>query len=258
MIKMKINEKEYYQKIKDWNFDEFNIISESLTTWSLYNTLNSITTKDSRVLDLGTGGGEKLLKYFPEVKEILGTDYSEEMIKTAKRNLYLSKRKNIIFKVMDNLNMTTPKNYYDVVVARNTVTNPEMIYHSLKNNGYLLIHGVDKYDCYELKLIFGKGQGLLDKKPISIVDYENVLKAGFKDVELIPLHVREYFKDKDTLCKFLEKVPIIDDFSEESNDIKDYYESDIDLAKLNKYIERNTYQKGIRLIRRYYGIIARK
>ena len=253
-----MKEKEYYEKIKNWSFDEFNIKSEKLTNFDMYKILRNITNKESKILDLGTGGGEKLLKYFPDVKEILGTDYSEEMIKTANKNLLKSDKKNITFRVMDNLKMNTPNEYYDVVVARNTVTAPNLIYKTLKKDGYLIIHGVDKYDCYELKLIFGKGQAINDLKPISIIDYENVLSAGFKDVELIPIHTREYFKDKETLKKFLLKVPIIEDFSEENNDNKNYYTKSIDNEKLDYYISRNTYQKGIRLIRRYYGIIAKK
>ena len=91
--------------------------------------------------------------------------------------------------------MDVEKNYYDAIVARNTVTDLKTIYESLKENGYVLIHGVDKYDSHELKRIFGYGQAYFDKKPISIVDYENSLDAGFKDVELVPIHSVEYFKN---------------------------------------------------------------
>lgn len=253
-----MKEKEYYEEKKDWNFDEFNIESESLTNFDMYEILRKITNENSKILDLGTGGGEKLLKCFPNVKEILGTDYSEEMIKTANKNLLESNRKNITFRVMDNLKMDVPKNYYDIVVARNTVIDPKQIYEVLKDDGCLIVHGVDKYDCHELKLIFGKGQAFNDLKPVSIIDYENILAAGFKDVELIPIHKREYFKTRNDLYNFLLKVPILEDFSEENNDNKEYYSNSIDNDKLDYYISRNTYSKGIRLVRRYYGIVAKK
>ena len=254
----KINEKEYYEEIKDWDFSKFEIESESLTKWDLYELLNKLANKGAKILDLGTGGGEKVLKYFPKVKEILATDYSEGMIETAKKNLAASGRKDVTFRLMDNLKMDVPENYFDVVVARNTVTDPKQIYKCLKKGGYLLIRGVDKYDCWSLKLLFGKGQGLYDKRPISIVDYENVLNAGFNDVELIPIHEREYFKNKELFIEFLKKVPIIDDFSEEINDNKDYYSDDLDESILDKYIKDNTYNGKIRLLRRYYSITARK
>lgn len=252
-----MNEKEYefYEQIKDWNFSEFKIKDESLTKWDLYEELRKISNNNSKILDLGTGGGEKVLEQFPIVSEILATDLSDAMIETANKNLKLSGKKNITFRKMDNLKMDTPSEYFDIVVARNTATDPKQIYSTLKKDGYLLIHGVDKYDCHELKRIFGKGQAYFDQKPISIIDYENMLDAGFREVELIPIHKREYFYSKDDLVNFLLKVPIIDDFNIED---KDFYKKNIDDIKLNEYIKRNTYKQGIRLIRRYYGLIGKK
>ena len=254
---MKDKEYEYYDEIKDWDFSMFQIESDKLTDWDMYEILKSITNKDSKILDLGTGGGEKVLERFPHC-EILGTDYSEGMIETAKKNLEKSGRSNITFRIMDNLAMDVDDDYFDVVVARNTVTDPKQIYKALKNGGYLLIHGVDRDDCYSLKRIFGRGQGYHDKKPISIVDYENVLDAGFLDVELVPIHEREYFKNRELFKAFLLKVPIIDDFSEENFDVKDYYKEELDDEKLDEYISHNTYDGKIRLLRRYYGIVAKK
>ena len=242
-------EKEFYEEKKDWDFSKFEIESESLTNWDLYEILNRIANKDSKILDLGTGGGEKLLKFFPEAKEILGTDFSEAMIETANKNLIKSGRKNIAFRVMNNLDMNVPDDYFDIVVARNTITNQEQIYKCLKKNGYLLLAGVDKDDCWSLKLLFGRGQGYNDIKPISIIDYENVLNAGFKDVELVPIHEREYFKNELLFKEFLKKVPIIDDFNEDN-----YSNEEL----VDEYIKDNTYSGKIRLLRRYYGITARK
>lgn len=253
-----MKEKEYYEQIKDWNFDEFEIKTIRKTNWDMFELLKRLTNENSKVLDLGTGGGEKVLKKFPNVKEILGTDLSTEMIKTANKNLKMSGRKNITFRKMNNLNMDTPKEYFDVVVARHTPTDPKQIYETLKPNGYLIVQGIDMFDCHELKRIFGRGQAFTDTKPISIIDYENILDAGFKDVELIPVHEIEYFKDKETLYKFLLKVPILDDFSEEDGDVKDYYIPSLEEDKLDEYIKRNIYPEGIKLQRRLYGIVAKK
>jgi len=252
-------ELEFYEKEKNWDFDKFEIQTEEFTNWDLYQKLREVTTSDSRVLDLGTGGGEKVLRYYPEdLKEIVGTDFSPEMIKTANENLKRSKRKNVTFKVMNNLDIEFKDESFDVIVARNTVINAKEIYRVLKQNGVLLLSGVDKYDCHSLKLTFGRGQAFHDEKPISIIDYEDIINAGFKDVELVPLHEREYFKNKQLLMEFLKKVPILDDFSEENENFEEERKQPIDEETLDKYIEKNTYEKGIRLIRRYYGITARK
>ena len=245
-------ELEYYEKVKDWNFDMFEIETENFTNWDLYEILDKLTNKNSKILDLGTGGGEKILKHVPDCAEILGTDYSAGMIETANRNLKMSGRKNITFRLMDNLAMDVSNNYFDVVVARNTVTDPKQIYECLKPGGYLLIRGVDKDDSLGLKMVFGKKYS--DKKPISIIDYENTISAGFRDVELFPIHQREYFKNKYLFKEFLKKVPIIDDFDELNVESR----VEIDDSILDEYIKNNTYNGKIRLLRRYYGITARK
>ena len=252
-------ELEFYEEVKDWDFSKFEIESESLTNWDLFEILNKIATKKSKILDLGTGGGEKVIEYYPLCDEILGTDFSPAMIETANKNLKESGRKNITFKIMDNLKMDVPDNYFDIVVARNTVTDPKQIYKCLKPGGYLLIHGVDKYDCHNLKLMYGKGQGVNDLNPISIIDYENVLNAGFKSVELVPIFEREYFKNKKLFISFLMKVPILEDFCEENfNNEKMHYCKSLDEELIDSYIKENTENGKIKLLRRYYGITAKK
>ncbi len=245
-----MKELEFYEKIKNWDFSMIKYVEESLTDWNLYDLLRLYATPHSKVLDLGTGGGERVLRYFPECKEIIATDYSKEMINTANDNLKKSGRKNIVFKVMDNLNMNTPNNYFDIVVARHTCIDAKQIYNTLKPGGKLLLRGVDMLDCWSLKLLFGRGQGFNDKKPISLIDYENVLNAGFKSVELVPIHIREYYKTKEDLVALLLKTPIINDFSDKNISLEE--------EKIDKYIKENTTEKGILLIRRYYGITAIK
>lgn len=241
----------YYEKIKNWDFSMINYTEECLTDWDLYKLLNENSNQESKILDLGTGGGEKVLSFFPNCKEILATDFSEKMINTANENLKKSRRENIVFRQMDNLNMDTPDNYFDIVVARHTCINAKQIYNTLKDGGMLLLRGVDKLDCWSLKLLFGKGQAFKDDKPISLIDYENIIDAKFKHVELVPIHVREYYKTKEDLLALLLKAPILADFSSIN-------ELEIANEKLDKYIEENKTDKGILLIRRYYGIIAIK
>lgn len=254
---MKNDEFNYYSKIKNWDFSQINYETESLTNWNISKILNEKATKKSRILDLGTGGGEVVISKFPEALEIVGTDFSPEMIKTANINLKKANKKNIKFRTMDNLNMDTEDNYFDIVVARNTCIDARQIYKTLKKDGLLLIRGVDQLDCWQLKRLFNRGQAFNDIKPISQIDYENILDAGFKNVELIPIYEREYYKTKEDLLALLLKTPILSDFSEEHEN-SNLVKNDIDLEILNQYIKNNTTNKGILLRRRYYGIVANK
>lgn len=122
---MRKKEYEFYENVKNWDFSMINWEEEHFTNWDMFEVLKENAKTDSKILDLGTGGGEKVLEFFPEAKEILGTDFSESMIETANKNLKKSKRKNITFRVMDNFNMDTLDNYFDIVVARNTCIDPK-------------------------------------------------------------------------------------------------------------------------------------
>ena len=234
---------EYYQKKANWDFSEFEIDDECLTDWDLYSLLKQFVKGDSRVLDLGTGGGDKLLEFFPECGEIVGTDFSPEMIRTATDNLRRSGRKNISFKVMDNLHMDVPNEYFDVVVARHTIIDATQIYRCLRTGGKILVRGVDKYDCWDLKLMMGSGQAFNDPVSVSIVDYENIINAGFADVEFVPIYEREFFRDEAQFKAFLHTVPILEEFDE---------------SVIDRYIEENSFDGRIRLQRRYYGITGTK
>lgn len=143
---MKIKEYDYYNETANWSFNHINYEVENFTNWDYEGEIKNTIKKDSRVLDLGTAAGEKVLKFYPVCAEILATDYSEEMIKTAQANLKKSGRKDVTFKVMDNLHMETEDNYYDFVTARHTVTDPKQIYKTLKPGGKLILRGVDKLD----------------------------------------------------------------------------------------------------------------
>ena len=253
---MKTNEHDYYSELANWSFEDIDYISEVFTDWIYEDEIKKHVNENTRILDLGTAAGEKVLKKFPDCAEILGTDFSDEMIKAANKNLLQSGRKNISFRVMDNLKMDTPDNYFDLVTARHTIIDPVQIYKTLKEGGQLIIRGVDKLDCWSLKRMFGRGQAYHDIKPISLIDYEAIMDAGFKDVELIPLHVMEYYKTKEDLYALLVKTPILDEFSEES--FNEYERKPIEKEVFEKYVEQNTTKKGIKLIRRYYGIIGKK
>ena len=253
---MKINEHDFYSKIANWSFEDIDYTSEVITNWIYEDEIKKHVKENTKILDLGTAAGEKVLKNFPNCAEILGTDFSNKMIETANKNLLQSGRKNISFRVMDNLKMDTPDNYFDLVTARHTIIDPLQIYKTLKKGGQLIIRGVDKLDCWSLKRMFERGQAYHDVKPISLIDYETIMDAGFKEVELIPLHVIEYYKTKEDLYALLVKTPILDDFSEES--FNEYERKTIEKEIFEKYVEQNTTEKGIKLIRRYYGIIGRK
>ena len=255
--RMNKKEHEYYEKIGNWDFEQIKYKTETLTDWNFYEKIKEYTNKDSICLDLGTGGGEKVLKYYPEVGKIYATDFSKEMIKTAKENYKKYPIRNIEFLQMDNLNMIFPEKSFDLISARHTVIDAKQIYKSLKDDGTLVIEGVDQKDCWELKELFKRGQAFNDEKPISKIDYDNLKDAGFKNVELVEIIENEYYETEEDLLALLLKTPILDDFSEEDNE-KFSHRKEIETNLFEQYVKEYKTDRGILLKRRLYGIVSKK
>ena len=255
---MIMNENEYkrYEDIGNWDFSQIKYTLVQESSWDFYEQIKKYSTPTSLILDLGTGGGEKALKYLPDVGMIIGTDFSKSMINTANKNKEKYPDKRIKFVCMDNLNLNFPDNLFDVICARHTIIDAKQIYNKLSENGILIVEGVDKYDAWELKELFGRGQAYKDEVSISQIDYENIKKAGFNEVEIEEIIQYEYYETEDDLLALLLKTPILDDFSELSNNNVHNKEIEKDLFK--KYVKSHTTEKGIELKRVLYGIMAKK
>ena len=254
---MRYKELKYYEEIGNWDFSQIKYKTENITNWDFYEEIKKHTTEKSKCLDLGTGGGEKLLKNYPNVGEIIGTDFSEEMIKTAKENTKKYPDRNVQFLVMDNLNMKFETEIFDLVSARHTIINAKQIYDSLLPGGVLVIEGVDKKDCWELKELFERGQAYNDEIAISEKDYLDLKEAGFSKIEKIEVLQNEYYETEDDLMALLLKTPILDDFSEVNNENFEHKKV-IEKELFDEYIRKNKTEKGILLKRVLYGIIAIK
>lgn len=248
---MQESELKYYEELGNWDFSKIKYETEKMNDWNFYEEIKKHTNGESVCLDLGTGGGERVLSKYPKVGMIIATDFSKEMIKTAKENQKKYLNNNIKFEQMDNLNMIFSNDMFDLVSARHTIINAKQIYNCLKENGVLVIEGVDKKDCWELKEVFGRGQAYNDEIAVSDKDYEDIEEAGFRNIEKIEILENEYYETEEDLLALLLKTPILDEFSSED---KQVIEKDL----FNEYVRKYKTEKGILLKRRLYGIVAQK
>ena len=254
---MNENELKYYSKIANWDFSQIKREVDVLTDWDYFEQIKKNTNEKSLCLDLGTGGGEKVLKDYPNVGMLIATDFSKEMIYTAKENAKKYPEKNVKFGVMDNLEMKFPEELFDLVSARHTIINPNQIYDCLTKGGTIVIEGIDKKDCWELKKLFGKGQSYKDEIPLSERDYQDIVNAGFSRVEKVQILENEYYKTEADLMALLLKTPIINDFSDIDDSFEDHLKT-IDSKLFDEYVKKYKTERGILLERVLYGIVAYK
>lgn len=254
---MQEKELNYYEKIGNWDFSQIKCKTENLTNWNYWEKIKENTNEKSLCLDLGTGGGEKVLNNYPDVGMLIATDFSEEMIKTAKENAKRYPNKRVKFTKMNNLEMNFPKETFDLVSARHTIINAKQIYDCLVPGGIVVIRGVDKRDCWEIKELFGRGQAYNDEIAISEKDYQDLVEAGFKNIKKVKILQNEYYEKEDDLMALLLKTPILDDFSEISGK-ESVHRNVVEQDLFNEYVRKYKTEKGILLKRVLYGIVAKK
>lgn len=254
---MQESEFKYYENVGNWDFSDIKCITERITNWDYIGEIRKNTDEHALCLDLGTGGGERVLKEYPNVGMIIATDFSKEMIKTAKNNAKKYPERNIKFVEMNSLEMKFPEGTFDLVSARHTIINAKQIYDCLRDDGTLVIEGVDQKDCWDIKEIFKKGQAYKDSMAISEKDYNDIKAAGFSKIEKVEILENEYYETKEDLLALLLKVPILDDFSELNENNYEHC-TVIEKELLDEYVEKFKTEKGILLKRVLYGIVAKK
>ncbi len=118
-----VDYKKFYEKegFRGW---DFSIISKRMKVegekWDYVEVVKTCLNKKKVLLDIGTGGGEILLKLAPFAKEAFGIDYSKSMIKTANENLSKSKLSNVKFKVANAEKLPFEDKKFDIVICRHS------------------------------------------------------------------------------------------------------------------------------------------
>lgn len=242
-------EKEFYNKIGKiigWDFSKikYDVIDNS--KFQYFDEINNNLTENTLLLDMGTGGGEKLSSLISNNCLLkIATDFSEEMIKIAKKN---NKNSKVCFFEMNSDNIKFPDCFFDIITARHTPFNAKEVYRLLKDNGMFFTEQIDEDDCKELKEIFGRGHGFDAEYKLIDNTKLDMQKSEFKKIEYFDILQEEYYKTEEDLLFLLNNTPIIPDFGK----VKDDYE------KFNKYVEKYESKKGILLIRRLFGVKVKK
>ena len=182
--------------------------------WSFLEIIKKYISKETILLDIGTGGGEKLLQIAKFVKRAYGIDNTRGMIATAKKNLTKSKISNIEFKLADAKKLPFPNEYFDVVISRHAPFYAKEVYRVLKPNGLFITQQVGEKDAENIKRIFGRGQSFGKKSGTLMNKYIQELKnSGFKILRKDTYNATVYYANMADLIFILKNTPTIPDFN---------------------------------------------
>ncbi|MGG4471234.1 class I SAM-dependent methyltransferase [Paenibacillus alvei] len=246
-----MDELEFYDKvgkINGWDFSKLNVISEGLK-WDFYEEVTKRCKSSDILLDVGTGGGENLLRIASSLLFLVGIDLSRGMIETAHSNYKMSKVLNVRFSQMSSDNLQFPSGFFDVISSCHAPFSSMEIARVIKNGGFFLTQQVCEADKLNLKEAFKRGQGFGEVDGTLKERYIMELKsAGFTEVQAFEYDANEYYQRAEDLIFLLKHTPIIPDFGQE--------EKDLDI--LGSFIENYRTEKGIRTNSKRFLIIANR
>lgn len=118
----KINYKKLYDRVGNligWNFSKIKVTSEG-EKWDFYKKVVEYCHVSDLLLDIGTGGGECVLKIATNVLLLIGIDISKNMMQTANKNFQKSQKDNVRFFQMDARNLKFPNGFFNIVSCRHS------------------------------------------------------------------------------------------------------------------------------------------
>ncbi|MUK87854.1 methyltransferase domain-containing protein [Ornithinibacillus sp. L9] len=235
-------------KINGWDFSNIKSFSEGVK-WEFYDEVIKRCEKSDVLLDIGTGGGENILRIAPSLLFLIGIDLSKGMLETAQSNLKTSKVLNVKFFQMSSDDLQFPNAFFDVVSSCHAPFSSIEIIKVLKSGGWFLTQQVSEADKLNIKKAFGRGQAF-DKTDGALKErYIRELKqAGFSEIQSFEYDAIEYFERPEDIIFLLTHTPIIPDFGEDKKDFE----------LLNGFIENNRKEKGIETNSKRFLIIAKK
>jgi SAM-dependent methyltransferase len=249
-----MNESEYKSfydkvgKINGWDFSKVKVTSECVE-WNFYEEVSKRCKTSGVLLDIGTGGGENVLKIASSFVFLIGIDISSGMLETAHSNLKKANVENVRFLQMSSDDLKFPSSFFDVISSHHAPFFSKEISRVLNPDGVFLTQQVCEADKLNIKKAFGRGQAFNEIDGTLKGNYVRELReAGFSDVQSFEYNAIEYFQRPEDLMFLLKHTPIIPNFG---NDKRDF---DI----LNDFISVNRTDKGIQTNSKRFLIVAKK
>jgi len=172
-------------KFSGWDFSyitETGRMQEVPVRWNYFSKIRPYLYNVDRLLDLGTGGGEKLSKFTPLPKETYATEGYKPNVEIAKKNLEPLGIQ--VIEVDGEDKLPFEDNYFDLVIDRHEAYCPQEIYRILADNAHFITQQVGSSTIINLIQLF-------DNKGLEVSNWnlnyaeKELLQANFEIVDSI-------------------------------------------------------------------------
>jgi SAM-dependent methyltransferase len=125
--------------------------------WEYEEVVQRYLRPDDRVLDIGTGGGERFLALAPFFGSGVGTDLDPEMVRVARENTPASLAARVSFETMPAESLALPEASFDIVLNRHAPAVAAEVARLLRPGGYFVTQQIGGRNTQNLFEAFGWG-----------------------------------------------------------------------------------------------------
>lgn len=196
--------------MRGWDFGVLDgRLSADETPWDFERLCRDELSTARRALDLGTGGGERLLRLHDDLKagwpELVATEGWAPNLPVARENLAPLGVPVLAYQGEERERLGLPDQWADVVMCRHEALDPAEITRVLACGGVLLEQQVDGRDAAELRSWFG-GEPQYPHVRLEI-ERAALQSAGLVVDRALEWSGRMGFADVDALLEYLAMVP---------------------------------------------------
>jgi SAM-dependent methyltransferase len=183
--------------------------------WEYHEVARRYLTQLQRVLDIGTGGGERFLQLAEYFGSGIGIDADPEMVDVAQHNTPDNVNCRVKFLAMDAAELEFPDESFDVVLNRHAPAYADEIARVLRPGGYFVTQQVGARNTANICALFGCGPGgeYGEEPDQTVTAWSDAFQArGFAVRCRGEYDVPYYFLDTESLLFWLKAIPIPHDF----------------------------------------------
>jgi SAM-dependent methyltransferase len=230
--------------------------------WDYQDVVGRYLRPGSRVLDIGTGGGEQFLKLVPLIGAGTGIDASADMVATARANTPADLAGKVSFAVMDAGRLTFPDASFDLVLNRHAPVYAAEIVRVLCPGGVFITQQVGGRNTQSIFSAFGwQSNAALWENYYSAADTPAMpdevhglaaLEAAFGRLGCTTraraeYNVRYWLSDLDSFVFFLKAIPLPEQF-----------DPDVHCSAVNRAISAYGSSRGIETNEHRHLLIVEK
>jgi SAM-dependent methyltransferase len=184
--------------------------------WEYEEVVRRYLRPSDRVLDVGTGGGERFLALAPSFETGVGVDPDPEMVRTARENTPAALAEKVSFVEGRAAALPAPDTSFAVVLNRHAIVDVAEVMRVLRPGGSFITQQVGAQNTFNITTLFGSGPGMggahiaPDQEIPALADAFQ--ERGYAIISYGTYNVPYYFQDAASLLFWMQAVGVPPDF----------------------------------------------